>query len=142
MCSEFSLVVPEEEATLETGKQFSRYHAESSNYDGSIEEISAFERFENRLRQKGRFRIAEKPTKVVIEAGEPSMADTVLEYADKNGVIYDPEGLDLFVKSLEDSREQLRGELSDDRMEIMERTIERCINLIEYAKENGYGISF
>ncbi|RYJ15273.1 hypothetical protein ELS19_01120, partial [Halogeometricum borinquense] len=139
MGSAFSLVVPEEEETLETGKQFYRYHAENSNYDGSIGEISAFERFKKRLRQKGRFRIAEKPTKVVIEAGEPSMADIVLEYADKNGVIHDPEGLDLFVKSLEDSREQLRGELSDDRMEIMERTIERCINLIEYAKENGYG---
>ncbi|ADQ66364.1 hypothetical protein C499_08752 [Halogeometricum borinquense DSM 11551] len=142
MSSTFSLVVPDEKETLATGKQFYRYHVENSKYDDSLDEISEYKHFKENLRQDDVFMIYKNPTTQVVDTGEPSIAEILFKYRDEDGVVRDIEGLDTFVTSLEVARKNLEDQLDDDRMEIVDRTIEMCINLIEFAKKNGYGISF
>lgn len=141
MSNAFSLTVPAERRTVKTGEQFYQYHVENSTHDDSLEDVPEFEYFMKRLKQNGRFRISQKPTKQVIEAGTPPMSEILFEYEDEDGVVREEDGLEMFVQSLETARENLREELDEDRMDGVDRTIEMCINIIEFAKLNGYGVS-
>ncbi|RYJ15226.1 hypothetical protein ELS19_15575 [Halogeometricum borinquense] len=140
MGATFLLVVPEEEETLETAKQFYRYHVQHSEHDDDLEGVFEYEQVKNRLEQESGFMVYKKPTTAVVDAGEPSMQEIQYKYEDDDHVVRDPEGLDLFIQSLETARENLQrdGDLSEGK----DRTIEMCINLIEFAKKNEYGISF
>lgn len=141
MGTAFSLIVPEDEKTIETGEHFFQYHIENSTDDDSLDGLFEYEQFTERLEGKDRFSIFKKPTQTVVDAGEPSMAEIQLEHEEEDGAVRDPEGLDKFIESLEAARENLRVELDEDVFEIKNRNIEMCINIIEFAKENDYGVS-
>ena len=134
----FSLIVPEEEQTVELAERFYQYHLEHSDYDESVEDIFDRERFFKRMEEDDMFMLWNKPTRTVIEAGEPPIAEVLFEYAEGNNTVYDPEGLDEFLNVLETARENL----SQEEVDIRDRTIEFCENLINFAKENGYGVAF
>ncbi|WP_363465945.1 hypothetical protein [Halogeometricum borinquense] len=140
MGATFLLVVPEEEETLETAKQFYRYHVQNSEHDDDLEGVFEYEQVKKRLEQEIFFMVYKKPTTAVVDAGEPSMQEVQYKYEDDDHVVRDPEGLDQFIQSLETARENLQRD--GDLFEGKDRTIEMCINLIEFAKKNGYGISF
>jgi hypothetical protein len=134
----FSLIVPEEEQTVELAERFYQYHLERSDYDESVEDIFDRERFFERMEEDDMFMLWNKPTKTVTEAGEPTTAEILFEYAEGNNTVYDPEGLDEFSKMLETARENL----SEEEVDVRDRTIEFCENLINFARENGYGVAF
>ncbi|QIB74046.1 hypothetical protein G3I44_06900 [Halogeometricum borinquense] len=140
MGATFLLVVPEEEETLETAKQFYRYHVQNSEHDDDLEGVFEYEQVKKRLEQEIFFMVYKKPTTAVVDAGEPSMQEVQYKYEDDDHVVRDPEGLNQFIQSLETARENLQRD--GDLFEGKDRTIEMCINLIEFAKKNGYGISF
>ncbi|QIB75712.1 hypothetical protein G3I44_16335 [Halogeometricum borinquense] len=142
MGSAFSLAVPEEEQTLDTGEQFYKYYVENSAYADSVEELFEYKQFKERLESEDLFMVYKKPTTTVVDAGDPSMAEILFEYEDKDQgwVVQDQVGLNKFIESLETARENLKrdGELSEGD----DRTIEMCISIIQFAKENGYGVKF
>lgn len=140
MGSAFSLQVPEEEQTLATAEAFFEYHIDNSKHDDSLEEMLEYEFFKEDYEETGDFFIFKKPTKTVERAAEPSFTDIYFEYEDEDGAIRDPEGLEKFVEALEAARENLKQE--GDYFEGRDWTIEMCINIIEFAKENGYGVNY
>ena len=138
MVGAFSLIVPEEKETVELAERFYQYHLEHSDYDESVEDIYGRKRFIERLKEKNKFMLWNNPTSTVIEAGEPPIAEIIFEYAEENDTVYDPEGLDKFLEVLETARENL----SEEEVEVRDGTIEFCENLINFAKENGYGVAY
>lgn len=142
MGSTFALYVPEEEQTIETGEKFYQYHVERSQFDSTLDDLNSYESFKDWMKQHDKFRIGQKPTKEVLEASDPPIPELYFEYSNDDGVIWDAEGLDEFIESLETARETLSQEIDDEEhMKGVDRSIEICIHLLEFAKENEYGIT-
>lgn len=139
---EVDLEVPEDERTIETGKACYQYHIDNSEYDGgkSVEDLRDYRYFEEDMEEIGTFRVYEEVTHAIADSAEPSLQQVQYDYRDDDSVVSDPEGLSKFVEGLEAARENLasEGELGDAR----DRKIEKCINIVRFARENGYGVYF
>lgn len=133
----FVLRVPDEDQTEDTVERFYRYHLENSRRDITLDEYSEYDLVRGRLRADGRFYISKKPTNTVIEAGEPPLFELQREY---EHVVRDQEGFDAFVEWLEAARTNLEHELDEERMRIKHLTIDYCVNMIEFARRNGYAV--
>lgn len=135
-----SLVVPEQERTLQTGRRFYEYHVDHSEYDESLHDPVEFDSFVDALEEGGKFGIWKKPTRRVVAAAEGPARDVLSAHADDGNTIGDPEGLDALHEWLESARDTLAttGRLSvgDDR------TIELCQHIVEFARVNGYAVEY
>lgn len=141
MGTAFSLEVPEDARTLETGTAFYRYHIEHSEHDSDLSDLLEYKLFKDELEDEN-FSIFRKATRAVTEAAEPPLSDIQQEFCDEELTVRDPAGLDAFVRSLEAARENLELESDGDIHVGTDRTIDMCINIVEFARERGWGVHY
>ncbi|ELZ85527.1 hypothetical protein C453_06918 [Haloferax elongans ATCC BAA-1513] len=138
----FSLIVPEDEQTIEIGKACYRFHIDHSQYDSdkSPEELRDYRNFKEKMNENERFMVYEKASHTIVDAAEPPIQHVFDEYRDDEFVVHDSEGLSRFVEALEAARENLDSD--GGIIDVRDRKIEKCINIILFARENNYGISY
>lgn len=138
----FSLGVPEDEQTVETGEKYYTFHIAHSRYDGdkSLTELRDYRYFRARLEEDGNFVIYENVTGDIVDAIDYSLQHVQDEHCNGNYYVYDADGLAKFIAGLAEARGVLNSD--GDIKTIHDKKIERCFNIIRFANKHGYGVNF
>lgn len=136
------LAVPDEEQSLEVGKEYYQFQMAQGGYDPtvSVEDHLYYQQFKDSYESYGEFVLTERVTHAITDVVGPELESVSQEYRDEDWVVWDPAGLKQFIDALEDARERLAAE--DDLHEATEQTINQAINLVRFARDRGYGVIF
>lgn len=142
MGSAFGLVVPADDQTKATIEQYYEHRLDRLDpfVDAdSVEDRREYRRAVERLASRGDVMIYEKLLSDFPAVMDPLPSEIYREYAD-NDVIYDKIGLAKLNRSFTTARERLAesGRLEDYH----ERRLEKYRALVDFAIENGYGVSY
>lgn len=136
------LEVPEEEQTLGVAKEYYRFQIEYDGYDSStdIEDRRDFRRFRENLEKKEEFWLYETVNHRITNVCGRELQSVWKEYRNEDWTVYDQEGLSRFIEVLKEIRQKFdaEGELDNST----EQIIQQCLNLVQFAKEHGYGVAF
>ena len=135
------LEVPDDDQTLDIVKKYYQFQIESGGYDSStaIEDRRDYQQFRERFEKYNKFRLSERITNPIREVSGWELESIAETYGNEDWTVSNEEGLSKLIEQFEISREDLDN--SRDLDESTNHAIQKCLNLIRFAKERGYGVT-
>jgi hypothetical protein len=138
-----TLVVPEEDQTIDTVDAYYRFYFEqmepyvsASNY----QELSEYEFAKTELVDHGLFQISERVFHSVSDQMAHPISELLSEYDSLSGVVTARYVLASLVREFERTRDRLGD--NDELDARLDRALQSYVLIVSFAIDRGYGISF
>lgn len=135
------LQIPTEEQTMDLAKEYYQFQVEHDGYDSStaIEDLREYQWVEEIFNESGDFWLEERVNHTIREVCGRELESICDEHGSEGRTVHEHEGFSKLIKSFENARQTLRA--NENLHQATNYTIQKCINLIRFAKERGYGVT-